>query len=100
MDIWFTLFVMLAALLVAVGGALLLVGYVQTLPASLSYGWRVWLPTLILPVVGPLLFARQHAEYARPGKQLLAGLLLVLLAAVLLFGAGPYFVERMALGAK
>lgn len=100
-DAWFLTFLFTVALLIAVGGALVLVGYMATLPAAFDFGWRVWAPTLLLPVVGPLWFARSHwAEYAKPGKQLLFGVLLLLAAGGLLYGAGPHFVDRMAGGIK
>jgi hypothetical protein len=96
MDIWFTLFVMLAAVLVAVGGALLLVSYLQLLPASFEQGWRTFAIALLLPVVGPWLFARkQRPKYLRVEKQLLAGFVLVLLVVAMLLLFGPYFVERL-----
>lgn len=101
MDFWFLVFLFAVALLVAVGGALLLVGYVGTLPAALSFGWRNWVPTLLLPIVGPIWFSvRRWKEFSRPGKQLIFGLLLVGAALALLYGAGPYFVDRMAAGVK
>ena len=101
MDFWFRCFLFTVAILVAVGGALLLVGSMATLPAAFDFGWRVWLPTLLVPVLGPLWFARSHwAEFARPGKQLLFGVLLLLAAVGLLYGAGPHFVDRMAAGIK
>lgn len=101
MDFGFTAFVMFVAVLAAVGVSLLLVGYVSTLPASFSFGWRNWLPTLLLPVAGPLWFAWRHwADFSKPGKQLLAGLLLILLALAVLYGFGPAIVDRLAAGKK
>ena len=101
MDFWFLTFLFTVAILIAVGGALLLVGYLGTLPASFDHGWRVWIPTLLLPVIGPLWFAGTHwAEFQRPGKQFIAGLLMIGLAVGLLYGAGPHFVDRMAAGVK
>ena len=79
----------------------MLVGYVGTLPASFSFGLQKWLPTLAVPVLGPLWFAVRHwGEFAKPGKQLIAGMLLIALAGALLYGAGPHFVDRMAAGVK
>lgn len=95
MDIWFTLFVMLAAVLVAVGGALLLVSHLQLLPASFDHGWRIFLITLLLPIAGPLWFARQQPAQSKAALQLVAGLLLIVIAGALLLGLGPYFVERL-----
>jgi len=100
-DIWFTAFVFLIAILVAVGASLLLVGYVNTLPASFSFGWRWWLPTLLLPVLGPLWFAWKHQhDFSTAFRQLMVGVVLVALAAIVLYGGGPYFVERMAIAGK
>jgi hypothetical protein len=100
-DFWFTGFVLIVALLLAVGVSLLFVGYINTLPASFSFGWRCWAPTLLLPLLGPLAFAWCHpAEFSRPAKQLLAGILLLGMAVGLLYGGGPYLVDHMALGAR
>lgn len=101
MDFWFLTFLFTVAILVAVGVSLLLVGYLGTLPASFDHGWRSWMPTLLLPVLGPLWFASTRwAEFARPGRQLLVGLILLAAAVGLLYGAGPHFVDRMAAGVK
>lgn len=101
MDFWFTAFVLAIAILVAVGASLLLVGYVGTLPASFAFGWRNWVPTLGLPVIGPLWFAGTHwKDFSRPGKQLIFGVLLIVAAVGLLYGFGPHFVDRMAAGIK
>lgn len=100
-DYGFTAFVMAVALLVAVGASLLLVGYVGTLPASFNFGWKNWLPTLLLPVLGPLWFAWRHwADFKRPGRQLFAGLVLILLALGILYQGGPLVIGRMAAGVK
>lgn len=101
MDFWFLIFVFAVALLVSVGGTLVLVGYVGTLPAALASGWRNWVPALLVPVVGPIWFAaRNWREFSRPGRQLIFGILLAGAAFALLYGAGPYFVDRMAAGVK
>jgi hypothetical protein len=101
MDFWFLVFIFTVAILIAVGGALVLVGYLGTLPASFDHGWKNWLPAMLLPVIGPLWFAGRHwSDYARPGKQLLFGVLLLATAVGLLYGAGPHFVDRMAAGIK
>ncbi len=101
MDAWFLVFIFTVAILIAVGGALVLVGYLGTLPASFDHGWPYWLPAMLLPVAGPLWFAARHwRDFSRPGKQLLFGVLLLALAVGLLYGAGPYFVDRMAAGLK
>ncbi|UCV11921.1 hypothetical protein KI614_01350 [Dechloromonas denitrificans] len=101
MDFWFTAFVFAVAILVAVGGSLLLVGYVGTLPASFAFGWQRWVPTLTLPVIGPLWFSATHwQDFSRPGKQLIAGVVLIVAAVALLYGFGPHFVDRLAAGVK
>ena len=101
MDFWFLAFLFAVALLVAVGASLLLVGYVGTLPASFAFGWRNWIPTLILPVAGPLWFSAMHwKDFSQPGKQMIFGLLLIGAALALLYGAGPHFVDRLAAGVK
>lgn len=101
MDFWFLIFLFSVALLVAVGGSLLLVGYVGTLPAALSFGWRCWIPALLVPIFGPLWFAVRHwKEFSRPGTQLMVGVLLIGMALALLYGLGPHFVDRMAAGVK
>lgn len=101
MDIWFLAFLFAIAILVAVGVSLMLVGYLCTLPASFAFGWRNWLPTLAVPVLGPVWFATTHwLDFARPGKQLIIGLLMIAAAVALLYGAGPHFVDRIAAGVK
>lgn len=101
MDIWFTLFVMTAAVIVAVGGALLLVSYLQILPASFEQGWRQFLPTVLLPIIGPLWFAYTHRpEFERPGKQLLAAAVLLMGVGLLLYFWAPFFVDRMLVNLK
>jgi len=99
MDTWFLVFILTVAIMLAVGGALVLVGYLGTLPAAFDFGWRYWLPAMLLPLLGPLWFAAWHwRDFAKPGKQLLGGILLVAVAVGLLYGAGPFFVARMAGG--
>jgi len=100
-DVWFTSFVLVEALLLAVGVSLLLVGYLYTLPASFSYGWHNWLPTLLLPLFGPLAFAWMHRpEFSRAAKQLLGGIVLVSLAGAFLYGGLPYLIEHMTQAGK
>lgn len=97
MDMGFTAFVFAVAILVAVGGSLLLVGYLGIVPASFNFGWQSWLPVLLLPVIGPLWFAHRHqTELRRAGIQLLAGTILVLAAILLLYAGGPQMISRMA----
>ena len=96
MDIWFTLFVASLSLAAATGGSLLLVAYLQVIPAAVSKSWRWAAVVILLPVLGPIWFSLRHwSECAKVGKQLIAGTALLLLAAGLLYGGGPYFVERV-----
>lgn len=96
-DFWFMGFVLVVSLLLAVSVSLLLVGYLYTLPASFSYGWRWWLPTLLLPLFGPLAFAWGHRpDFARAAKQLFAGIFLLGLTGAVLYGGGPFLVDHMA----
>lgn len=61
MDIWFTLFVAVIALAAAAGASLVLVGYINALPASVG-GGRKWLwavligPSVIVAVPCALVF--------------------------------------------
>ncbi len=101
MDIWFTLFVLVVALAASIGFVLLLVGYIEVIPASVVHGWRWVLPTLLLPVAGPLWFCARHwPDCSKTGKRIAFGAILLILAVVLLYGAGPSFVARMAAGMK
>ena len=101
MDMTFTAFVFAVAILVAVGGALMLVGHLGIVPASFNFGWRAWLPTVLLPVIGPLWFARQHPEeLQRSARQLLIGVALLAIAGLMLYFGGPMIVDRMAAGVK
>lgn len=96
MDGGFVAFAIASSLLMAGGGTLLLVGYINTLPAALSFGWRVALPVVALPVVGPLWFAWTRGEdFRRARFQLIGALALLSLAAVLILSLGPYFAERL-----
>jgi hypothetical protein len=96
MDAGFTAFVMLVALLVAVGSTLLLVGYFGTLPASFSFGWKNWVPTLLVPIGGPMWFAWRHwPDFSRPGKQLFIGAAILLISLFVLYNGGPYIIARM-----
>ena len=101
MDAGFTAFVFVVAILVAVGVSLLFVGYIGTLPASFAFGWKNWLPTLLLPIAGPIWFAWRHwSDFSRPGKQLFAGIVLILLAVLILYKGGPYIVDRMGVAVR
>lgn len=99
MDAGFTAFVLVVAILAAVGASLLLVGYVGTLPASFAFGWKNWVPTLLLPIGGPMWFAWRHwSDFSRPGKQLFAGVVLILVAVLILYNGGPLIIDRMSVG--
>lgn len=96
MDVWFTTFAIVSSLLLAGGGALLLVGYINTLPAALSFGWRIALPVVVLPVAGPLWFAWSRGDDFRQARyQLIGAIVLLALATALILGFGPYFAERL-----
>lgn len=135
MDIWFALFVVVAALAAAVGFSLLLVGYINFLPAGVAVG-KKWLwalliipsaivgipaaivfmlapffevmpvPTLVRWLAIPALaihlgaairfFTLHWADNVKTGRQLGGGLLLLLFAVGLVYGAGPFFAERAA----
>ncbi len=93
----FLAFALGSTLALAGGGLLLLVGYIGTLPAAFNQGLRTGLPVLLLPVLGPLWFAHRQGEaFRRERLQLIAGSLLLLLAAGLIMGYGPYFAEQQA----
>ena len=101
MDIWFSLFVMFVAVTAAIGAVLLLVGYMVSIPAAISHGWRWAAVTLLLPVIGPIWFSTQHwSECSKIGKQLIAGSVLLLFAIALLYGVGPSFAARILTDVK
>jgi len=96
MDGWFVAFAIGSSLLLAGAAALLLVGYINTLPAALASGWRAALPVAVVPVLGPLWFAWTRGDDFRLARyQLLGALLLGALAAALILSFGPYFAERL-----
>jgi hypothetical protein len=96
MDAWFVSFAIVSSLLLAGGGALLLIGYINTLPAALSFGWRIALPVVVLPVAGPLWFAWTKGDDFRQARyQLIGALVLLALATALILGFGPYFADRL-----
>lgn len=95
MDMYFTLFVCAVAAGIAIGGALILVGYNDTMPPAFSAGWKWAVPTLMFPVVGPLVFCITHwADCAKTGKQLIIGIVLLAGGLGALYGIGPYFAAR------
>lgn len=97
MDIWFTLFVTLAALLAATGFSLLMIGYINSTLASFQYGWRNWGLVLLLPFVGGAVFCYRYKEdHLKTGRQLVAGIACALSALALIYGAGPAMVRHVA----
>jgi len=94
-DFWTTAFLLAVALLIAIAGALLLVAYLDSIPMSVNFGWGWVALVLLIPVFGPLWFCHQHWQVChKTGKQLIAGLALLLLAMALLYGLGPFFAAR------
>lgn len=51
MDIWFSLFVSVVALAAAVGASLVLVGYINILPATFAVGRRWVMAVAVVPTV-------------------------------------------------
>ncbi len=96
MDWGFTAFAVGSTLSLAGGGLLLLIGYIGTLPAAFSFGWKTGLPVLLFPVVGPVWFAlKRGPEFRRPAIQLIVGFALVALASGLIMGLGPQFASKI-----
>ena len=139
MDIWFSLFVTLVGLIVAVGLSLVMVGYINLMPSSMAVErvWRIWvagvpmaivfIPVAVVCIISPFVnvmpwenvarwlsipavtihlialggFMKAHwDEQAKVGKQFAIGLLLVAIAAGLLYGFGPTFAERIIASIK
>ena len=139
MDIWFSLFVALVGIIVAVGISLVMVGYINIMPSSLAAErkWRIWVagvpmglvfvPVAVVCIISPFVemmpwedvarwlsipavvihlialggFMKGHwDEQAKVGKQFAIGLVLVAIAAGLLYGFGPAFAERIMAGVK
>jgi hypothetical protein len=96
MDWGFIAFAVASTLSLAAGGLLLLIGYIGTVPAAFSFGWKTGLPVLLLPVIGPVWFALNHGpEFRRPAIQLIAGIALVAVATGLIMGLGPHYAEKI-----
>ena len=96
MDWGFMGFALASTLSLAGGGLLLLIGYIGTVPAAFSFGWKTGLLVLLLPVIGPVWFALSRGpEFRRAAIQLVAGLALVAVATGLIMGLGPHFAEKV-----
>lgn len=101
MDIGFFVFVLAIALMAAVGAVLLLVGYIVVIPASIVRSWWWAAFVVFLPVIGPIFFCRAFPEGLRKTRlQIFYGTLLLMGAAGLLYGAGPWFAQHMVDAAK
>ncbi|MBL8429034.1 MAG: hypothetical protein JNJ95_03950 [Dechloromonas sp.] len=89
-------FAVASTLSLAAGGLLLLIGYIGTVPAALSFGWKTGLPVLLLPVIGPVWFALSRGpEFRRPAIQLIVGVALIAVATALIMGLGPGYAEKL-----
>jgi hypothetical protein len=101
MDIGFFAFVVAIALMAAIGVVLLLVGYIVVVPASIVRGWWWAAFVVFLPILGPIFFCRAFPEGLRKTRlQIFYGTLLLMGAAALLYGAGPWFAQHMVDAAK
>lgn len=101
MDIGFFGFVLAVALMAALGVVLLLVGYIVVIPASITRGWLWAALVVFLPILGPIFFCRAFPEGLRKTRlQIFYGTLLLMGAAALLYGAGPWFAQHMVDAAK
>lgn len=97
MDIWFTLFVLVISSLAAVGVSLALISLINALVSSVAYGWRWLLLSLLLPVLGSLIFCYIHRkEQRKTGFQLAAAVLCLSLATGGLYGLGPSVIQYLA----
>ena len=96
MDWGFLAFAVASTLSLAAGGVLLIAGYIGTVPAAFAASLPTGLLTLVLPVIGPVLFAMNRGpDFRRPMWQLIAGLALVAIAGALILGLGPHFAEKL-----
>jgi hypothetical protein len=101
MDIAFFAFVLAIALMTAVGAVMLLVGYIVAIPASITRGWGWAALVIFVPILGPIFFCRAFPEGLRKTRlQILFGTLLLMGAAALLYGGGPWIAERLVDAAK
>ena len=101
MDFGFFAFVLAIALMAAVGVVLLLVGYIVVIPASITRGWWWAALVIFLPVLGPIFFCRAFPDGLRKTRlQIFTGILLLMGAVALLYGAGPWFAQHMVDAAK
>ena len=101
MEFGFFAFVLAVALMAAVGVVLVLVGYIVVIPASIVRGWWWAAFVFFLPILGPLFFCRAFPEGLRKTRlQIFYGTLLLMGAAALLYGAGPWFAQHMVDAAK
>lgn len=101
MDFAFFAFVLAVALMAAVGVVLLLVGYIVAIPASITRGWGWAALVIFVPILGPIFFCRAFPEGLRKTRlQIFYGTLLLMGAAALLYGGGPWFAQHMVDAAK
>lgn len=101
MDIAFFAFILTVALMAAVGAVLLLVGYIVVIPASITRSWWWAAFVVFLPILGPIFFCRAYPEGLRKTRlQIMIGTLLVMGAAAMLYGGGPWVAEQMVNAAK
>ncbi|MGV0997701.1 MAG: hypothetical protein ACOYBQ_00035 [Fluviibacter sp.] len=101
MEFTLFLFVLVIALMAAIGAALLLVGYIVVIPASVVRSWWWAALVILVPILGPIFFCRAYPEGLRKTRlQIMIGTLLLIGAAAMLYGGGPWIVERMIDTAK
>ena len=101
MDFGFFAFVLAIALMAALGVVLLLVGYIVVIPSSITRGWWWAGFVVFLPILGPIFFCRAFPEGLRKTRlQIFYGTLLLMVAAALLYGGGPWFAQHMVDAAK
>jgi len=101
MDIAFFAFILAIALMAAVGAVLLLVGYIVVIPASITRSWWLAAFVVFLPIFGPIFFCRAYPEGLRKTRlQIIFGTVLVMAAAAMLYGGGPWIAQQMVDAAK